>query len=119
MSEPGGQVKVVAFKSEPREAPVFDRLKPDHNVTLVDQLLRPGNVEHYADAEIISTFIYSELTPDVLGNCRLSAGSGHAPRDSTILIQPIAVNAASPSAMCPRMARAPSAEHMSALLLTT
>lgn len=60
-------MKVYVFESEPREAPVFDRLKPDQDVTLENEPLRSGNVEHYADAEIISTFIYSELSPDVLG----------------------------------------------------
>jgi D-lactate dehydrogenase len=59
-------VKVFVFESEPREAPIFDRLKPDQDVTLVNEPLRAGNAEDYADAEIISTFIYSELSAEVL-----------------------------------------------------
>jgi D-lactate dehydrogenase len=59
-------MKVVVFESEPREASVFDRLKPDHDVTLIEESLRDTNVGRYADAEIISTFIYSKLGRDVL-----------------------------------------------------
>lgn len=59
-------MKIVAFESEPRETSVFDRLKPDHDVTLVKESLRDNNVGRYADAEIISTFIYSKLGHDVL-----------------------------------------------------
>jgi D-lactate dehydrogenase len=59
-------MKIVVFESEPRETSVFDRLKPDHDVTLVEESLRAANVGYYADAEIISTFIYSKLGRDVL-----------------------------------------------------
>ena len=59
-------MKVVVFESEPREAFVFDRLKPDHDVTLVEESLSETNVGQYAGAEIISTFIYSKLDRAVL-----------------------------------------------------
>jgi D-lactate dehydrogenase len=59
-------MKVVVFESEPREAFVFERLKSDHDLTLVEESLSAANVGRYADAEIISTFIYSKLGRDVL-----------------------------------------------------
>jgi len=59
-------MKVVVFESEPREAPVFDSLKPDHDVALVEEPLRADGVGRYGAAEIISTFIYSQLGRDVL-----------------------------------------------------
>lgn len=59
-------MKVVVFESEPREAFVFDRLKPDHDVTLVEESLSETNVGQYAGTEIISTFIYSKLDRAVL-----------------------------------------------------
>lgn len=46
-------MKVVVFESEPREAPIFDRLKPEHEVALVEEPLRANNVGRYAAAEII------------------------------------------------------------------
>ncbi len=60
-------MKVIVFESEPREAPAFNPLKPDQDLSFVKEPLRADNAEHYAAAEIISTFIYSELGPDVLG----------------------------------------------------
>jgi D-lactate dehydrogenase len=60
-------VKVIVFEFEPREAPVFNRLKPDQDLSFVKEPLRADNAEQYASAEIISTFIYSALGPDVLG----------------------------------------------------
>lgn len=59
-------MKVVVFESEPREALVFDRLKPDHDVTLVEESLSETSVGQYAGAQIISTFIYSKLDRAVL-----------------------------------------------------
>jgi D-lactate dehydrogenase len=60
-------MKVVAFECEPREASVFQRLEADHDVALVEEPLRAANVGHYLDAEVISTFIYSQLGRGVLG----------------------------------------------------
>ncbi len=60
-------MKIVVFESELREAAVFERLKPDHELTLVEEPLRVDSVRHYSDAEVISTFIYSQLGREVLG----------------------------------------------------
>jgi D-lactate dehydrogenase len=59
-------MKVVVFESEPREEPVFERLKPDHDLILVSEPLGAANVERHSDAEAISTFIYSKLDREML-----------------------------------------------------
>ena len=59
-------MKVVVFESEPREAPVFERLRPAHDLGLVAEPLEAANVERHADAEAISTFIYSKVSREVL-----------------------------------------------------
>ena len=69
-------MKVIVFEAESREASVFDRLRPEHNVFFVREPLRAANVQQYAEAEVISSFIYSELMADVLAklpNLRLIA----------------------------------------------
>lgn len=59
-------MKIVVFEAEPREAPVFDALRNNHELALVDSPLRDENVAEHADAEVVSTFIYSELDRSVL-----------------------------------------------------
>jgi D-lactate dehydrogenase len=59
-------MKIVVFEAEPREAPVFEVLRDQHELVLVDSLLRSENVAQHADADIISTFIFSELDSGVL-----------------------------------------------------
>jgi lactate dehydrogenase-like 2-hydroxyacid dehydrogenase len=59
-------VKVVVFESEPREAPVFERFRPAHDLSLVAEPLGTANVDRYSDAEAISTFIYSNVNREVL-----------------------------------------------------
>ena len=59
-------MKIVIFETEPREAPAFDSLKPGRMLELTAQPLRADNAHEYADAEIVSTFIYSALGRDVL-----------------------------------------------------
>jgi len=59
-------MKIVVFEAELREASVFDALRDRHELALVDYPLRGENVAQYADAEVVSTFIYSELNRDVL-----------------------------------------------------
>jgi D-lactate dehydrogenase len=59
-------MKVVVFEAEPREAPVFEALRDRHDLLLVDTPLRGQNVAQYADAEVVSTFIYSELDRSVI-----------------------------------------------------
>lgn len=59
-------MKIVVFEAEPREAPVFEALRAQHELVLVDSSLRNGNVAQYADADVVSTFINSELDSGLL-----------------------------------------------------
>jgi D-lactate dehydrogenase len=59
-------MKIVIFETEPRETSAFDTLKCGHELVLTGQPLRADNAAQYADAEIVSTFIYSKLGRDVL-----------------------------------------------------
>lgn len=59
-------MKVVVFEAEPREASAFDTLKPANEVGLVAEPRRIANADTFSGAELISTFIYSELGRAVL-----------------------------------------------------
>ena len=59
-------MKIVLFEFEPREAPVFEPLKQQHDVSIVEEPLRHENAARYAEAQIVSTFIYSKLDRQVL-----------------------------------------------------
>lgn len=65
MGEPT-HMKIVAFEVEEREAAPFKALEQSSELELVREPLRPDNAARYADAEIISAFIYSRLQKDVL-----------------------------------------------------
>jgi D-lactate dehydrogenase len=59
-------MKVVVFEAEERERAAFDRLKPANQVVFATDPLRASNAKDYADADIVSTFIYSELGTGVI-----------------------------------------------------
>ncbi len=59
-------MKIVIFETEPRETSEFDALIRGHDVVLTDRPLRAVGASRYADAEIVSTFIYSKLDAEVL-----------------------------------------------------
>lgn len=59
-------MKIVVFEADSREAKAFDPLKPTNDVELVIEGLNAGNAAQFADAEIISTFIYSTLDRKLL-----------------------------------------------------
>ena len=59
-------MKIAVFEAEPREASTFDKLKPGSDVQLIADPLRTANANGFSDAELISTFIYSELGRPVL-----------------------------------------------------
>jgi D-lactate dehydrogenase len=59
-------MKVVVFEAEDRERSAFDRLRPAHEVVFVTDPLKPSNVKEHADADVVSTFIYSELGLNVI-----------------------------------------------------
>ena len=59
-------MKIVAFEVEEWERPAFDRLAAEHELTLLPEPLTAKNAAEHADAEAVSTFIYSQLNRDVL-----------------------------------------------------
>lgn len=59
-------MKVVIFEAEPREAPEFEALASHHDLVLTVEALTVDNAETYADADIVSTFIYSHVSRDAL-----------------------------------------------------
>lgn len=59
-------MKIVIFEVEAHEVQAFEVLKADHEVTLVTERLSRSNAKDFADAEIVSTFVYSEADAAVL-----------------------------------------------------
>lgn len=54
-------MKIVVFESEEWERPHFDRLRADHELVFESHPLDADNAARYADADIVSPFIYSGL----------------------------------------------------------
>lgn len=74
-------MKIVIFATESREAEAFDALKHGHALVLTDKPLRADNAAQYADAEIVSTFIYSKLGRfDLQGKTMGVIGTGNIGR---------------------------------------
>lgn len=61
-------MKIVVFESESREEMAFEALMAEHEVIFTDEPLRAANAAQFADADIVSPFIYSILDRDVLEN---------------------------------------------------
>lgn len=59
-------MKIIVFELEPHEAPAFDALDAQNEIILVKEPLRSANAPSFSDAEIVSTFIYSEIDRGVL-----------------------------------------------------
>ncbi|MDX1567225.1 MAG: hydroxyacid dehydrogenase [Longimicrobiales bacterium] len=61
-------MKIVVFETEPWERPTFDTVADEegHQLVFVDGPLTEENAPEHGDAEVVSTFIYSELGADVL-----------------------------------------------------
>jgi len=59
-------MKIVVFETEAWERPTFDEIREDHELVFVDGALSQQNVSEHSDADVVSTFIYSELGSDVL-----------------------------------------------------
>ncbi len=81
-------MKMVAFELEEWERAAFLRLKQEHEVALTARPLKKRVPAKYADADIISIFIYSNLGADTLrqfGNLKMvatrSTGFEHIDRD--------------------------------------
>ena len=59
-------MKIVIFEVEAWERETFRDLEAAHVVVFVAEPLGPGNADAHADAEVVSTFIYSDLGGAVL-----------------------------------------------------
>jgi D-lactate dehydrogenase len=59
-------MKIVFFEIEPWECRECMNLNAEHEIALLEQELDTVNAVQHADAEIISTFIHSRLSADVL-----------------------------------------------------
>jgi D-lactate dehydrogenase len=59
-------MKIVAFEIEPWERDAFAILGEEHTLILLEAKLTAANAKDYADADVISTFIFSNLDKNVL-----------------------------------------------------
>ena len=59
-------MKTIVFEVEPWEAKTFEQFQAEHVVKCVSEPLTSDNASQYADAQIVSTFIYSNLETAVL-----------------------------------------------------
>jgi len=59
-------MEIVIFEAEQWEQQSFQELAAEHNLSFTREPLNPETASRYATAEIISTFIYSELSVDTL-----------------------------------------------------
>ena len=59
-------MKIAVFEAEPWEQEIYKNLKNDHEVLFREESLDAETAAQYADAQVISTFIYSDLGEPVL-----------------------------------------------------
>jgi D-lactate dehydrogenase len=59
-------MKIVVFEFEPWERPYFERLERAHQVVFEPARLDAASAAEHADADVVSTFIYSDLGRAVL-----------------------------------------------------
>lgn len=59
-------MKIVAFELEDWEREAFESLQEQHDVVFAHERLTADNVDQYSDAEIVSPFIYSDLSAEIL-----------------------------------------------------
>ncbi|MFW5783893.1 MAG: hydroxyacid dehydrogenase, partial [Spirochaetota bacterium] len=59
-------MEIVVFEVEEWERECFKELSDGHHVTFVREPLTAANVDGYRDAEVISVFIYSKVSAEVL-----------------------------------------------------
>ena len=58
--------KIAIFEAEPWEQEAFEPLGAEHNLRFAEEPLTAENAADFADAEVVSTFIYSDLDAGVL-----------------------------------------------------
>ena len=59
-------MRITIFELEEWERAWFDHLSEGNEVTLLSEPLTPKNAGQHADAEVISTFIYSDISEEVI-----------------------------------------------------
>lgn len=59
-------MKIIVFEVEEWERRAFERLEAEHQIQFINGVLTQENAKEYADAEVVSPFIYSDLSGDVL-----------------------------------------------------
>lgn len=59
-------MKIVIFEVEAHEIPLFQELRDGHELVLVERPLQLAWADDHADADVVSTFIYSELSRETL-----------------------------------------------------
>lgn len=59
-------MKIIIFETEAWEQDAFRPLGEEHDLELLETKLTRKNAGEYADADVISTFIYSDLSREVL-----------------------------------------------------
>jgi D-lactate dehydrogenase len=59
-------MKVVVFETEEWECPGFMEMEPEQSVRCVPEALTTENADEHGNAEVVSTFIYSDLDNKVL-----------------------------------------------------
>ena len=59
-------MKIIIFEAEDWERQAFEGLQAEHQIEFAAGPLMPENAEAYSDTEIVSPFIYSDLSADVL-----------------------------------------------------
>lgn len=60
-------MKIAIFEVEEWEREQFDALREEHELRFSSEKLTPRNAGDFSDAEIVSTFIYSDLGKETLG----------------------------------------------------
>ncbi len=81
-------MKITVFQTEEWEREAFEPLKKDYDITFCPEELTDKNADQYTGSEIISTFIYSDLSSDILSKlpnlkliCTRSTGYDHIDLD--------------------------------------
>lgn len=59
-------MRICVFEVEEWEREAFGELGREHDVCFVREPLTPATVAEHTDAEVVSVFIYSKVTPEVL-----------------------------------------------------
>ena len=60
-------MKIIVFESEDWEKPFFDHFSKEHEVVFEHEPLDEDTIGKYSDAEIISPFVFSDLSHTILG----------------------------------------------------